>query len=379
MKLLITSVGSLVGKAILDVLEFPGLSRRSLVRVIGTNSVADAANNFRCDRCYLVPESVTAEYHARIRAILVDESPDLILCGRDQDTLTLSQLKAQHPGLPGALPVGEPRAALIGLDKFETWQFTRRHGLPFAETFMPGKSGDGAALEAFCQQVGYPLVAKPVRGFASRGVYFVRDAHDVQLIAQREGYLLQEYLGDPLRLEPYFASLHGLTPLFAQAPDTDHYSCQTVIAPNGDCAPILIAYYHREYGKAVLARRISDSSLDALTAAYARAWASEGARGPVNFQFRRDRHGNWKVQEINLRNTGTMCARFLLGMDELYLIVRDFVPGVSFPEMHPAENERSDHVSKHLSTFLVPDTAIATLTGTGVWSRSDARYGQTSD
>src|SRR5687767_2402758 len=104
MELLITSVGSLVGKAILDVLEFPGLSRRSPVRVIGTNSVADAANNFRCDRCYLVPQSVTAEYHARIRAILVEESPDLILCGRDQDALTLSQLKAQHPGLPGALP-----------------------------------------------------------------------------------------------------------------------------------------------------------------------------------------------------------------------------------------------------------------------------------
>ena len=368
MKLLITSVGSLVGKAILDVLEFPGLSRRSLVRVVGTNSVADAANNFRCDRCYRVPESAAAEYHARIREILLEESPDLILCGRDEDTLALSQLKAKHPGLPGALPVGEPRSALIGLDKWQTWQFTRRHGLPFAESFMPGKSGDGAALEAFCEQVGYPLVAKPVRGFASQGVCFVRDAHDVRLIAQREDYMLQEYLGDPLSLEPYFASLDGPPPLLAQAPDLDVYSCQTVIAPSGDWAPIFMARYDREYGMPVLATRVSDPSLDALTAAYARALASEGARGPLNVQFRRDRHGNWKVQEINFRNTGTTSARFLLGMDELYLIARAFVPDVAFPEMHPAESE-AGHVSRYPSSFLVADSAIATLTDTGVWSR----------
>ena len=114
MKLLVTSVGSLVGKNILDVLEYPGLSRRDLVRVVGTNSVADAANNFRCDRCYLVPETASDEYHAQVREILLKESPDLILCGRDEDTLALSELRAQPPGLPGALPVGSARDFVSG-------------------------------------------------------------------------------------------------------------------------------------------------------------------------------------------------------------------------------------------------------------------------
>ena len=144
MKLLITSVGSLVGKNILDVLECPGWSRRDLVRVIGTNSAADAANNFRCDRCYLVPATADAAYAARMREILLDEAPDLILCGRDADTLALSLLKAREPNIPGALPVGPPQTALIGLDKWETFQFSRRHGLPFAESFLVEKSGDAA-------------------------------------------------------------------------------------------------------------------------------------------------------------------------------------------------------------------------------------------
>ena len=78
MKVLLTSVGSLVGQNILDVLEYPGFSRRSLMRVVGTNSVPDAACNFRCDRCYLLPLTATAEYSARMREILLEESPDLI-------------------------------------------------------------------------------------------------------------------------------------------------------------------------------------------------------------------------------------------------------------------------------------------------------------
>ena len=78
--------------------------------VVGSNSVPDAACNFRCDRCYLLPLTATAEYSARMREILLEESPDLILCCRDEDTLALSQLKSQHPELPGALPVAEPRA-----------------------------------------------------------------------------------------------------------------------------------------------------------------------------------------------------------------------------------------------------------------------------
>ena len=42
MKLLITSVGSLVGQNILDVSDYPAYTRRPPVEVIGVNSVADA-------------------------------------------------------------------------------------------------------------------------------------------------------------------------------------------------------------------------------------------------------------------------------------------------------------------------------------------------
>ena len=48
--ILITSVGSLVGHNILESLA----SRRQEWRIVGVNSLALAANNFRCDAAYLV-------------------------------------------------------------------------------------------------------------------------------------------------------------------------------------------------------------------------------------------------------------------------------------------------------------------------------------
>jgi hypothetical protein len=43
---------------------------------------------------------------------------------------------------------------------------------------------------------------------------------------------------------------------------------------------------------------------------YMEALIGEGARGPMNVQFRRDRLGKWKVQEINFRHTGSTLCQF---------------------------------------------------------------------
>jgi hypothetical protein len=369
MKLLITSVGSLVGQGILDVLECPGRSRRALVTVVGTNSLADAPNNFRCDQCYLVPPTADASFAARMREILIVESPDLILCGRDEDTLALSRLKATHSELPGVLPIGKPDAALIGLDKWRTWLFSRTHGLPMAETFMPGVSGGQAALENFCREFGYPLIAKPARGFASIGVQFVRDANDLTQVMQRDGYLLQEYLGDPQALQAYFSAFRGLPPLFAHAPNADQYSCMAVICPAAEVGPLLCTWHRMDYGVSTRYERMSDPSLEQVAGAYMRALAAEGVAGPVNMNLRRDRQGAYKAVEINLRNTGATYPRFLMGLDEIYLIARAFVPHVDFPAREIAETDRPDRIIRYYSAHPVNDAQVTALTRAGVWSR----------
>ena len=316
------------------------------MHLIGTNSVADAPTNFRCDRCYLVPETSSPDHSARMRAILHEEKPDLILSMRDADTFALAESKAHEDALPGRLPIGSPRAALIGYDKWQTFLFARRHGLPFADSFAPGETGDGTALAEFCRRVGYPLVAKPRCGAGSRGVYFVLNAKDAAAMA-RPDYLLQEYLGDPRELERYCANLGGPVPLMTQAPNASYHSSWTMIAPDGSLSPIMMTdntFYFA--GQAVANRRVDDPDMQAITVDYARALYAEGGTGPLNTAFRHDRHGAWSVPEINLRNSGGTFSRFLFGLDELHHIVRAFAPGFSFPELHPAGERPPDQSRK---------------------------------
>ena len=304
-----------------------------------------------------------------MRQILAEESPDLILCGRDEDTLAVSRLKADDPSLPGVLPTGKPEAATIGLDKWQSWLFARKHGLPFAETFMPGVSGDDAALERFCREFGYPLIAKPARGFGSIGVQFVRDADDVRRVVQREGYLLQEYLGDPQPLQAYFAAFEDLPPLFAHAPSTDQYSLMAIIGPTGEIGPSIALRVHLHFGMGARLARVSDPALDQFMGAYMRAMAAEGVAGPTNMNVRRDRHGTYKALEINLRNTGATYPRFLMGFDEIHLIARAFVPDVHFPALGLAETDPPDRISRYFSAQPINDRLVESLQRTGSWSR----------
>jgi carbamoyl-phosphate synthase large subunit len=367
--LLLTSVGSLVGQNILDVLDYPGLSRRERVRITGTNSLPDAACNFRCDRCYLVPATAAAGYRARMQDILLAEAPDLILCCRDEDTYVLSRLKSEQPELPGVLPVGGPMVALIGFDKWQTSLFARKHSLPFAESFMPGHSGGGAALEAFCRRHGYPLIAKPARGAASRGVCFVRNAADAEAMAQRPEYLFQEYVGDRQNLEAYFASLQGPPPLFAQFSDAGYLVSHTIVAPNGDVGTIVVTENKTLFGHTFLNRRVADSNLDAIAMNYARAFTREGGSGPINVQFRRDRDGNWKAVEINLRTSGVL-GRFLMGVDQLSFLINAFVPGASFPEVRPHGADQCEQVGKQYYSYPILGADVADLQSAGVWTRT---------
>jgi hypothetical protein len=238
---------------------------------------------------------------------------------------------------------------------------------------MPGVSGDAAALERFCEQYGYPLVAKPARGFASVGVHFVRDRNDLRHIDRRGGYLLQEYLGNPRLLRPYFELFGGPPPLFTQAPDTGHYSCMTIIGPAGHCGRQLSLMFHNDYGMATRISRVSDPSLEEAFSSYARALAAEGVVGPVNVAFRRDRAMGWKAQEINLRNTGGTYVRFLMGFDELHMIARAFLSNLDFPACDIAPAEIPDRITRYYSAHPVNDAQITCLEQTGVWSRSAAK------
>lgn len=368
MKILITSVGSLVGKNLLDVLECPSVRRRDLVHIVGTNTIAENPQNFRCDVAYLVPETATDTFRDELAEIIEREQPDLILNGRDEDTLVTVRLKMEKPTLVVNTPCGSVATVLAALDKWETALFCERNLLPFARSCLPSVLGLGPDLEAFVEAHGFPLIAKPVRGFASKGVYFVRSWGDVERISTRTGYMLQEYLGAPDALSNYFSSIDGLTPLFAHAPDTSHYTCHTVVAPDGAFSPVFTSRNDHANGATVRFRRVEDPQLEAVAERFIRAMVGEGASGPLGIQFRTSREGEWKAQEINMRANGNTYARFLMGQDDIGLMARAVCPELKFPVHAPSVLAPDLVVVKSLSSEAVYRADTERLTLQRRWS-----------
>jgi hypothetical protein len=101
---------------------------------------------------------------------------------------------------------------------------------------------------------------------------------------------------------------------------------------------------------------------------YAEAIAAEGATGPFNLQLRRHADGRLFGQEINLRQTGSTMARFLLGLDEIHETVAAFLPNVAFPKLSPGEAGRIDRVVKRYRAIPISDKDVETLRETGHWN-----------
>ena len=376
-RLLVVGVGSLVGRNILDSLEFPDFPRRHLVYVAGTNSVSDAPHNFRCDECHLVPPTASDEYSQAMRRVIRMVNPDLILSARDADTAALWKLFENDSTLPGKLPFGNLKTIRYALDKWQTQRFCRSHGLPYAESIVMGESVDLDQLRLFVERVGYPLVAKPVEGFASKGVFFVRSWDEVLHIRDKTNYLLQEYIGDAHGLGDYFRMLDGPKPLFTEAPGVSHHTCHIPIFPDGQLGEIFVLRNHHNFGAVTRLQRVHHPEVEAVARRFAEAFAAEGGRGPLSVQLREDRDGNPKAQEMNLRTTGSTYARLMMGQDEIGMMVRHWVGEPDFPVFTRELPAFDLTVVKSLTSDMVWGDAVAELAGpTQFWKAGGAFFNE---
>ncbi|MAD43073.1 MAG: ATP-grasp domain-containing protein [Arcobacter sp.] len=353
MKILVSSIGSLVGQNILDVLESEKCYRRDLVTIIGTNSIALNPMNFRCDKCYLLPNTAESEFVDKMIEIIKVEKPDLILSGRDEDTEALAKLMLDNPELPGRLPYGNIKTIQAALNKLKTWEFCQRNSLPFADTFVLGKTGDIKDFKDFIDKHSFPLIAKPIEGFASKGVVFARNEEEAMRVVEYENYMVQEYLGDGEKLKKYFEQYSENVPLFTSAPNIFHHSCHTIISPDGSIDEVFISRNEHENGVTVGFKRVYDEELESITKRYAEAVFKEGGYGPITVQLRKDVNGFYKAQEMNMRTNGNTYPRFLMGQDDLGLMINNLFKDKEFPIHKDGLNSSEFVIGKSLSSNVI--------------------------
>jgi hypothetical protein len=362
-KILITSVGSRLGFNLLESLR----PVRDRFGVIGVNSLAEASQNFQCDRAYLVPPTAQrAAYTARLRSIIEAERPAAVLAGRDEELNCLAALAADPAFRDVLFLTPGDEVAGICNDKYATWEFAQAHGLPFAESAV-----DAEGLRRIVARFGYPVVAKPRHGgYDSRGVHVVRDESEARRAFAAGRFVFQSFI------EPSTASLdlgHDLVfgvPWSLQMRDLKVVG-EGVVDRDGSVVCLSTVIRETAGGPSLGMTVVDDPEIERVHRAYARALAGRGHFGPLNLQGKKTAAGEFVPYEINGRFSGSVMARTLQGYNQVVYALDYFLSGRRPP---PRQQAAGSPATLRVPVYFAIDPhAVKILETEGCWPAVTAR------
>jgi len=369
LRILILSAGSLVAQNILDALE----GRREWVSVIGADAGTTSPRLFRCDIVYRTPLTDQPDaFRERLLEIIDRERPNLILAGRDHDVNFMSELRDRVPEFASMLPCGPAAMARVIQDKWQSFLFCRRNGLPMADTIVTGPATGASEIDDFVSRHGFPLIGKPRYGAASIGVRVLLEESQLRRITARPDFVIQPYMAPPRDLcDKFFDPADGW-PLFHVLTDEGQFAAQATIAPDGSLAGnIFCGINTMVMGRSEYTRPVDDPEMAATMERFVRAAAREGWRGCLNVQFRRIQDGSYCAFELAGRMTGTTSARRLFGYDEIGLLAQAFA-GFELPTGWTGAPPMTGSVTKSLVDFYTPTDWADQLARDGCWRRSES-------
>jgi carbamoyl-phosphate synthase large subunit len=319
LRLLVLSVGTQVGQNILTTLA----GRRDGVELIATSTVSHEPAVFDYDVVYLAPPTA-AEPEAFERCVLdiIDrEHVDLVIPCRDDDVVFLASLRDRRLDLAQKLLCGSAAAARVIGDKWLSAEFCVRRGLPFAPSIIDGTPQNRGT---FVRKHGFPLVAKPRRGYASQDVYLLSNDAQFEHALAHDGWVVQKFLGDPRVIADYLGGIEARgVPLYHTFQGLKR-SIQALIAPDGSVVHVICTRNMSRQRRSKWVEPDRDPLSLELGTACANAFSAAGWRGPLNIQCQKDGDGTLLIHEFNGRFTGATVDRWLLGYDEVGAAVESF-------------------------------------------------------
>lgn len=319
--LLVTSGGSLVGRAILDVLD----RRRAGLRVVAINSDLDAPHMQRFDRVDRVSPLSSPDFTGELVDVVERETPDLVLAGRDDDVVVLAGLAGDGRIDPRLLASGPLPLARALRDTAGTAAWAASRSLPFVPTVSLGQERSRESLISLASSEGPPWIVKPACGQGSRGVSLIADLDGLLAAADQQGFVAQPFLR-PIEV----GQRTGPWSFEDQGWEAD---VQVVLGPDSAVCALGTFVTHMQRGFPMITQPYSDSGLGELARMWAAALSVAGWQGPVNIQARRSPAGEWLPFEINPRLGGGAPLRTRAGFDELatliHALLRIELPGYS--------------------------------------------------
>lgn len=299
---LVTAVGGIVGQGIIKSLHLANAKGSpASYNVLAADASPWAAGLYRADQGFLVPGAASPDYLDRIITLAEQNQVDAIFVGADEELAALSSAADRIRKASGAVVISnKPETVAIGSDKWRTYQFMKRHGLPCAESALPEDE------KRFVKEFGYPVVVKPRDGHGSEEFHLARGKDELdQAIAaiQRRSWhpMLQELLAE----------------------EDDEFTTGVTV---GRDIKVISSIAMRRTLKGGQTYKAFVDDFPEVRRAAEKVALRLGGSGPVNIQARMAK-GEPKLFEINPRFSASCPIRAVAGVNEPDILYRNLVLG----------------------------------------------------
>ncbi len=301
---LVTAGGGIIGEGIIKCLRLANMKGGPVsYTILVGDADARAAGLYRGDKGFLIPDASSPDFVQGLIDLARKKRASAIFVGADEELAVVGSAADQIMKAGGAVVISnKPETISIGSDKWKTYQFMKKHGLPRAESSLPG------GRERFVKEFGYPIVVKPREGHGSEQFFVARSRDEIDYAIasiRRRGWrpMLQEYLSE----------------------DADEFTTGVTLGKGGKVMSSIAIRRTLKGGQTYKA--FIDEFPEVRKAAEQVAVGLGGA-GPINVQARMEK-GEPKAFEINPRFSASCPIRAAAGVNEPDILYRNLVLGES--------------------------------------------------
>ena len=292
--ILVTGIGAIIGYGVISSLR----KSKYDCFIVGMDIFDDAAGQVWCDKFVQAILAADKNYISFLKEQIDKYKIDLVFFGTEQEIQKCYQSKEELGEYYKKLVINTDKAIMLAEDKWDTSCFLKDNNLDY----IPGSITFD--YETAVRNFGLPLLMKPRRSYASKGIKIVESKEDFNAWKEeyKDQFLVQKFIGD-----------------------IDHeYTAATFGFGDGSCiTPIVM---RRKLSKAgATDKAIVESNPDIENEIYKITKVLK-PNGPTNFQFRYH-DGKYLLLEINPRISSSTSIRTAFGYNEAEMCIDYFVEG----------------------------------------------------
>lgn len=308
----ITSIGSGVGQSVIDSCRLSNLP----IKTFGYGNNPFAFGSYSCDVQRPLTTIYDDFYLKELLELCRSDQIDVLIPGLDDELILLAEHLQDFRKHDIHVPVSSLYVISLCRDKDRMSKVLNQYGNFFVKSFK--KSQLNNEINTDC--LSFPLIAKPISGFASRGIMVLQNKSDLDYVS--DTHVIQE-IAAPNQNDPHYKSFtHSLSK--GQILQIGEISLQILVAKNGRELGRYASYNKLHNGIPVeITPSDVPSAWDAVDS-FLPVLKKSGIYGPLNIQGRITDEGP-KFFEMNARFTGITGLRALTGFNEVEAIILDAI------------------------------------------------------